>query len=104
MLELPIVEPWLGEATWVMAGERTRIGLGCLRSATAAAAAASYVHYALHVLEPDFDRRIERLRATGREVYVRDHAGYGNGRGRSAYITDPDGHCLELWTWTSRCT
>ena len=39
------------------------------------------------------------MRAAEREVYVHDHAGYGNGRGRSGYVTDPDGRYLELCTW-----
>lgn len=99
VMELPVVERWIGEAIWVMAGERTRIGLWLPQIGYGGGRGGVHVHFALHVPEPDLDRRVERLRASGREVYVHDHAGYGNGRGRSAYVTDPDGHCLELWTW-----
>ena len=28
-----------------------------------------------------------------------DHAKYGHGRGRAAYVTDPGGHVVEFWTW-----
>ena len=50
----------------------------------------------MHIAEADFDAAVERLRADGEPVPV--HA-FGTTHGRAAYLTDPDGHVVELWTW-----
>ena len=99
VLGLPVVARWTGEASWVMAGERTRIGLWLPQIGLGGGHGGVHVHFALHVPEPQLDEAVERIRVAGHEVYVHDHSSYGNGRGRSAYVTDPDGHCLELWVW-----
>ncbi len=100
VLGFPVVERWRDEAVWVMAGERTRIGLWLPQIGLGGGRGGVHVHYAMHIAEQRFDSAVERIRAAGREVYVHDHGHYGDGRGRAAYVTDPDGHCVELWTWS----
>jgi catechol 2,3-dioxygenase-like lactoylglutathione lyase family enzyme len=58
-----------------------------------------HVHYAMHIAQPDYSAAVERLREAGYEVLDHDHSKYGRGRGRAAYVTDPGGHVVELWTW-----
>jgi len=58
-----------------------------------------HVHYAMHIAEPDYSAAVQRLRDAGYEVLDHDHSKYGHGRGRAAYVTDPGGHVVELWTW-----
>lgn len=99
VLGLPVVERWDGEATWVMAGDRTRIGLWLPQIGLGGGRGGVHVHFALHLPEERFETLVEKIRASGFDVYVHDHGGYGDGRGRAAYATDPDGHCVELWTW-----
>ena len=101
VLGFPVVERWSerGEAVWVMAGDRTRIGLWRPQIGLGGGRGGTHVHYAVHVAGESLDAAVERIRAHGHEVYVHDHSDYGRGRGRAAYVTDPDGHVLELWTW-----
>jgi catechol 2,3-dioxygenase-like lactoylglutathione lyase family enzyme len=97
-LGLPVVERWPDRgAFWVMAGDRTRIGLWQPQLGLADGRGGVHVHYAMHLAEKDFDTAVERLRAHGYNpelVSFEDDA-----RGRAAYVTDPDGHVVELWTW-----
>jgi catechol 2,3-dioxygenase-like lactoylglutathione lyase family enzyme len=95
-LGLPVVERW-EDAVWLMAGERTRIGLW-LATVTPLAGerGGSHVHFALHVADADLDGLVQRLEQTGRSVKVIE---FTDGRGRAAYVTDPDGHVVEFWTW-----
>ena len=94
-LGLPVVERW-EDAVWVMAGDRTRIGLW-LRSVKPLAGerGGSHVHFALHVAEADFVPLVEHLRQRGHDVHIEDF----DDRGRAGYVTDPDGHVVEFWTW-----
>ena len=97
VLGLPLVERWdHRDAVWVMAGERTRIGLWRPQVGLAGGRGGVHVHYAMHLPEESYDAAVERLRAHGlgvqEEVFEED-------RGRAAYVTDPDGHVVELWTW-----
>ena len=97
VLGLPLVERWPDrDAIWVMAGKRTRIGLWRPQVGLAGGRGGVHVHFAMHIAEPDFDAVIERLRAAGEPMPV--HA-FGTDHGRAAYLTDPDGHVVELWTW-----
>jgi catechol 2,3-dioxygenase-like lactoylglutathione lyase family enzyme len=97
LLGLPVVERWAGrEAFWVMAGDRTRIGLWRPQIGLEEGRGGVHVHFAMHIAEADFDAAVERLRAAGYPVPV--HA-FGTDHGRAAYLTDPDGHVVELWTW-----
>src|SRR5262249_60906535 len=93
-LGLPVVHRWPDrEAIWVMAGDRTRIGLWRPQVGLAGGRGGLHVHYALHIDESDFDDAIERLRSNGYEPEVLETSG------RAAYVTDPDGNVVELWTW-----
>ena len=99
VLGFPVVERWEGMAVWVMAGDRTRIGLWLPHIGLGQGRGGVHVHYAMHIAAADFDAAVDRLREHGQEVYVHDHSGYGHGRGRASYVTDPDGNVVELWTW-----
>jgi catechol 2,3-dioxygenase-like lactoylglutathione lyase family enzyme len=96
VLGLPVVERWKDDpAVWVMAGERTRIGLWPPRIGIARGRGGVHVHFAMHVAEDAYDTAVERLRGHGCEPEERS---FGD-RGRSVYVTDPDGNVVELWTW-----
>ena len=97
VLGLPLVERWEHrEAAWVMAGERTRIGLWRPQVGLAGGRGGVHVHYALHVPEQEFDVAVARIRSHGCEVEL---VAFEDDRGRAAYVTDPDGNVVELWTW-----
>jgi catechol 2,3-dioxygenase-like lactoylglutathione lyase family enzyme len=103
-LGFPVVERWSGDgpqgrASWVMAGERTRIGLWSPQIGLGGGRGGVHVHYALHIDAQDMDATIARLREHGLEVFEWDHSGYGHGRGRTIYVTDPGGHIVEFWEW-----
>jgi catechol 2,3-dioxygenase-like lactoylglutathione lyase family enzyme len=98
VLGLPLVERWEHrDAAWVMAGERTRIGLWRPQVGIAGGRGGLHVHYAMHLSEADYDRAVERLRARGCDVHEERFGNYDESR--AAYVTDPDGHVVELWTW-----
>lgn len=97
-LGLPVVERWPHrEAIWVMAGERTRIGLWRPQVGLAGGRGGIHVHYAMHLAEADYDAAVARLRERGLEVGEHRFGGYGGSR--AAYVDDPDGNVVELWTW-----
>lgn len=97
VLGLPEVERWdHREAVWVMAGERTRIGLWRPQVGLAGGRGGVHVHYAMHLPETQYEAAVERLRAHGQEVHEEM---FEEGRGHAAYVTDPDDHVVELWTW-----
>ena len=97
LLGMPVVERWPGrEAIWLMAGERTRIGLWRPQVGLAGGQGGAHVHFAMHISEADYDAVVARLRAAG--APVTEHA-FGTDHGRAMYLTDPDGHVVELWTW-----
>jgi catechol 2,3-dioxygenase-like lactoylglutathione lyase family enzyme len=94
VLGLPIVERWEDrQAVWVMAGARTRIGLWTPQVGIAGGRGGAHVHYAMHVAESDYDEAVASLRDRGQDVHE-EHFGDS----RAAYVTDPDGHVVELWT------
>jgi catechol 2,3-dioxygenase-like lactoylglutathione lyase family enzyme len=98
VLGLPVVERWPErEAVWVLAGDRTRIGLWRPQVGLAGGRGGVHVHYALHLAEQDYEPARARLREHGYEpeevVFAAD------GRGRALYVDDPDGNVVELWTW-----
>ena len=99
VLGLPVVERWPErEAIWVLAGKRTRIGLWRPQLGVAGGRGGAHVHFALHLADDDFDAAIERLRAGGLAPHVVDRRSRTSRAGRSAYVDDPDGNCVELWT------
>jgi catechol 2,3-dioxygenase-like lactoylglutathione lyase family enzyme len=97
VLGLPEVERWdHRDAVWVMAGERTRIGLWRPQIGLAGGQGGAHVHYAMHLPEDEYETAVERLRAHEQEV---QEEVFEADRGRAVYVTDPDGHLVELWTW-----
>lgn len=97
VLGLPVVERWPArEAIWLMAGERTRIGLWRPQVGLAGGRGGVHVHFALQIAEEHFDASVAALRERGSEVEVIE---FSDGHGRAAYIDDPDGNVVELWTW-----
>ena len=97
VLGLPLVERWdHRDAVWVMAGDRTRIGLWRPQVGIAGGRGGVHVHYAMHLPDEAYDAAVERLRAHGLEVHEEV---FEEGRGRAVYVTDPDGHVVEFWTW-----
>jgi catechol 2,3-dioxygenase-like lactoylglutathione lyase family enzyme len=97
VLGLPVVERWPDrDAIWVMAGERTRIGLWKPQVGLAGGRGGVHVHFAMHIAEPDYQAAAERLRSLGQDV---QEISFSDGRGRAAYVDDPDGNVVEIWTW-----
>jgi catechol 2,3-dioxygenase-like lactoylglutathione lyase family enzyme len=98
VLGLPVVERWeQREAIWVMAGDRTRIGLWRPRVGLAGGRGGIHVHYAMHIAPDDYDAAVARLREHGHEPEEHQFGTYDESR--AAYVTDPDGNVVELWTW-----
>jgi len=98
VLGLPVVERWEErEAVWVMAGRRTRIGLWRPQVGIAGGRGGVHVHYALHLPEDAYDAAVTRLRDRGYEPHEEKFGRYE--ASRAAYVTDPDGNVVELWTW-----
>jgi catechol 2,3-dioxygenase-like lactoylglutathione lyase family enzyme len=96
-LGLPVVERWPErEAIWVMAGDRTRIGLWRPQVGVERGRGGVHVHYAMHITESAYDAAVARLREHG--LAVAEHH-FGTDHGRAAYVEDPDGNVVELWTW-----
>lgn len=96
VLGLPVVARWPDrEAIWVMAGERTRIGLWRPQVGLAGGRGGRHVHFAMQIAEEDYDAAVARLLELGQEI---EEIAF-EGAGRSVYATDPDGHVVELWTW-----
>ena len=96
VLGLPVVERWPDrDAIWVMAGERTRIGLWKPQVGLAGGQGGVHVHFAMHIAEADYDAAVSRLRELGQDVQEIAF----EGAGRAVYVDDPDGNVVELWTW-----
>ena len=98
VLGLPVVDRWPArEAIWLMAGERTRIGLWRPQVGLENGRGGIHVHYAMHLAEEHYDAAVARLRERGLEVQEQTFDGYAGSR--AAYVDDPDGNVVELWTW-----
>jgi catechol 2,3-dioxygenase-like lactoylglutathione lyase family enzyme len=98
-LGLPVVERWPErEAVWLMAGGRTRIGLWRPQVGLAGGRGGAHVHFALHLPDSDFDAAVERVREWGLTPEVHARGRLLRRGSRSAYVDDPDGNCVELWT------
>lgn len=83
------------DRVWVTAGTQTRIGLWTPQVGIARGRGGVHVHYALHIDEADYEGAVGRLRKHGFEPHEED---FGES-GRAAYVDDPDGNVVELWTW-----
>ena len=93
-----VVERWPErEAIWVMAGERTRIGLWRPQVGLFGGRGGIHVHFAMHIAPERYDAAVAHLRDKGQEVVEHEFPGYGGSR--AAYVDDPDGNVVELWTW-----
>jgi len=98
VLQLPVVERWTDrEAVWLMVGERTRIGLWTPQVGLAGGRGGVHVHYAMHVPPERYDAAVAALRE--RNQHVEEHAFPGYDDSRAAYVSDPDGNVVELWTY-----
>jgi catechol 2,3-dioxygenase-like lactoylglutathione lyase family enzyme len=95
VLGFPVVGARDNDRIWVMAGSRSRIGLWKPQVGIARGRGGVHVHYAMHIAEADYDGAVERLRGEGYDPHEED---FGES-GRAAYVTDPDGNVVELWTW-----
>jgi catechol 2,3-dioxygenase-like lactoylglutathione lyase family enzyme len=80
---------------WILVGGRSRIGLWTPQEGIAGGRGGAHVHYAMHIDEGDYDAAVARLREQGLDP----HEEVFEENGRAAYVTDPDGHVVELWTW-----
>jgi catechol 2,3-dioxygenase-like lactoylglutathione lyase family enzyme len=96
VLGLPVVSRREdGERAWLMAGTGTRIGLWRPQVGIAGGRGGVHVHYAFHLADAAYDDAVARLRSFGYEP--EEHA--FDDHGRAAYVDDPDGNVVELWTW-----
>ncbi len=94
VLGLPVLSA-SDERVWVLAGDRTRIGLWKPQVGIAGGQGGAHVHYAMHIGEKDYEGAVARLREQGYDPHEEDFEEHG----RAAYVTDPDGNVVELWTW-----
>ena len=102
VLGLPVVERWPHrDAVWLMAGGRTRIGLWAPQVGVAGGRGGVHVHYAMHIAESDYEAAVHRIREHGYAVHEEDseRANEDGRETRAAYVSDPDGNVVELWTW-----
>ena len=98
-LGLPVVERWPDRgAIWVLAGDRTRIGLWRPQVGVAGGRGGVHVHFALHLDDDAFDAAVGRLREWNLRPQVEERGGSERTGDRSVYVDDPDGNCVELWT------
>ncbi|HEX2102054.1 MAG TPA: VOC family protein [Solirubrobacteraceae bacterium] len=98
VLDLPVVERWQDrEAVWLMVGERTRIGLWTPQVGLAGGRGGAHVHYAMNVPPDRYDAAVSALRERGQDVEEHEFPAYDGSR--AAYVTDPDGNVVELWTY-----
>ena len=83
------------ERAWVLAG-RSRIGLWRPQVGLANGRGGVHVHYAFLVGEDDFGDVVARLEESG--LLPEMISSEDEGRGKAAYVTDPDGNVVEFWT------
>ena len=97
VLGFPVVDRWPErDAIWVMAGERTRIGLWKPQVGLFGGRGGTHVHFAMQIADEDFDDTVALLESRGQQVRTMV---FGTTHGRAAYVEDPDGHLVEFWTW-----
>jgi catechol 2,3-dioxygenase-like lactoylglutathione lyase family enzyme len=80
-----------------MAGDRTRIGLWRPQVGLENGRGGIHVHFALHIAADDYEDAVAHLRQHGLDV--REHEFGTRPHSRAAYVDDPDGNLVELWTW-----
>jgi len=84
-----------GERAWLMAGTGTRIGLWRPQVGIAGGRGGVNLHYDFHLDDRAYDDAVARRRRSGYEP--EEHS--FDDQGRAAYVEDPDGNVVELWTW-----
>ena len=84
-----------GDRAWYLIGERSRIGLWTSQVGIAGGQGGAHVHYAMHVDAADYDSAVRHLR----DAELVPHEEHFDNDTRAAYVTDPDGNVVELWTW-----
>jgi catechol 2,3-dioxygenase-like lactoylglutathione lyase family enzyme len=101
LLGLPVVDRWPDrEATWVMAGDRTRIGLWRPQVGLAGGRGGLHVHFALHLAPEHYEDAVAPLRDHPSFLEEQRFPGAASADdSRAAYLRDPDGNVVELWTW-----
>jgi catechol 2,3-dioxygenase-like lactoylglutathione lyase family enzyme len=96
-LGLPVVERWPHrDAIWVLAG-MTRIGLWRPQVGLAGGRGGLHVHFAMHIAPEDYEDAVAPLRE--RPEFLDETRFPGADDSRAAYLRDPDGNVVELWTW-----
>ena len=83
------------ERAWFLVGASARLGLWMPQVGIAGGQGGAHVHFAMHIGEADYHAAVARLREQGFEPHEEDF----EENGRAAYVTDPDGNVVELWTW-----
>ncbi len=95
-LGFPVVDRWEDRGIiWILAGS-TAIGLWEKQIGLAGSQGGEHVHFALKIDEPDYESILEKLVSSGLAPHEHE---FKNKRGRAIYVTDPDGHVVEFWTW-----
>ena len=93
-----MVERWPDrDAIWLMAGDRTRIGLWRPQVGLERGRGGVHVHFAMHIAEADYDAAVAELRAKGAEVAEHEFGAYQHSR--AAYLDGPrrpSGRALDL--------
>jgi len=84
------------DRAWFLVGERSRIGLWTPQVGIAGGQGGAHVHYAMHVDAADYASAVRRLRDAGLDPHEEHFEENGT---HAAYVTDPDGNVVELWTW-----
>src|SRR5207302_96524 len=85
----PVVERWPDrDVVWVMAGDRTRIGLWRPQVGLAGSRGGVHVHFALAIAEADYDAAALALRDRGLDVHEER---FGDGRRRRPAVSRRDG-------------
>jgi hypothetical protein len=78
-----------------MAGDRTRIGLWTPQVGLAGGRGGAHVHFAMHLADEHFAAAVDRLRSRDHKVEIVQFGEHS----KAAYVDDPDGNVVELWTW-----
>jgi catechol 2,3-dioxygenase-like lactoylglutathione lyase family enzyme len=93
-LGLPLASRY-EERAWFKVGGGARLGLWTPQVGIAGGEGGAHVHFAMHIAAEDYERAVEHLREQGFDPHEEDF----EENGRAAYVRDPDGHVVELWTW-----
>ena len=112
VLGFPVVDRWPDRgAVWVMAGDRTRIGLWKPQIGLHGGRGGLHVHFAMKIDDAAFDATVALLQERGQTVktavaplrerpeFLQETRFPGADDSRAAYLRDPDGNVVELWTW-----